>query len=142
MAVELYALLEVLEGSAASLAAKNAREDDISVLNSLLAEEPNYFDNPATLSKLHQQLHAVICEAARNRYLTEAIGRLSSHLSLLQSPTVIPIHRLPCGHAEHGKMIEAISTRNSDAAEKFTREHMRECGRTRIDLMFPEFARR
>ena len=141
----MYALLEALEaleGAAASLAAKNAREDDISVLNSLLADEPNHFDNPATLSKLHQQLHAVICDAARNRYLTEAIGRLSSHLSLLQGPTVIPIHRLPCGHAEHGKIIEAISARNPDAAEKYAREHMKECGRTRIDLLLPEFARR
>src|SRR5712671_1327860 len=61
--LELYAMRQILEGSAARFAAQHANETEIDVLHHLLGELEKHGDNPRMLVSLNRRFHRAICEA-------------------------------------------------------------------------------
>jgi DNA-binding GntR family transcriptional regulator len=133
---ELYALRENLEGMAASLAAIHAAPDEIESLRDYLAQTKDHFDNPQAQHKLNQHLHEAIYDAARNRYLSQALRKLSDSLDLLRGTTYQLAKRPERAYEEHREIIEAIARRDPAAAEAAARGHMREACRIRMRQIF------
>lgn len=132
--LELYAMREVLEGAAARFAAQHASIDEIYVMKGLLDELSAAGDDAPTLARLNAALHRTIYEAARNRYVQEALASLQDALSLLRVTTFSVPERHVSADKEHRDIVDAIEARNPDEAERAARLHIREAQRARLKL--------
>jgi DNA-binding GntR family transcriptional regulator len=133
--LELYAMREILEGSAARFAAQHANEAEIDILHRLLAEFDKHRDDARLLVSLNRRFHGAVCEAAHNRYLTQTLDGMHDALALLHSNTFRVPNRTSESDAEHRRIVLAIEHRDPDAAETAARDHVRQAQRTRFAML-------
>jgi len=133
--MELYAMREVLEGAAARFAAQYALPAEISIMEELLSEFEGASEDAPRLAHINYLLHRTIYEAARNRYMHEALNNLEDALSLLQNTTFSLPERHQSACLEHREIVAAIAARDSDAAEAASRHHIREAQRVRLRML-------
>ncbi len=133
--MELYAMREVLEGAAARFAAQHALPAEIAMMRELTDEFDAAKGNAQLLARINASLHRTIYEAARNRYMHEALNNLEDALSLLQNTTFSLPERHASASAEHRAVVDAIEKRDSDAAESISRAHIREAQRARLRML-------
>src|SRR3954471_3852563 len=81
--VELYAMREILEGSAARFAAMNASPAEIATLYQLQEELRTAAGDDMLHITLNRRFHQAIYEAAHNRYLTQTLESLHDSFALL-----------------------------------------------------------
>jgi DNA-binding GntR family transcriptional regulator len=130
---ELYAMREILEGSAARFAAQHAHPAEIELLYRLQAELAKADDDAVALIKLNRRFHGAIYEAAHNEYLLKALDTLHDSLALLHSTTFRMPNRRADSDEEHRLIVAAIEHRDPAAAEGAAREHIRQAQRTRFE---------
>lgn len=133
--LELYAMREVLEGAAARFAAQHAVAPEIALMKQLLDEFTAAEGDSLKLARLNNALHRTIYEAARNRYMHEALNNLEDALSLLRNTTFSLPERHASADREHRAIVAAIENRDSDAAEAESRRHIREAQRARLSML-------
>lgn len=133
---ELYVLRAVLEGTAAALAAQHASSSEIGAMEDFLRQSETVLNDPAETARLNARFHLVIHDAARNRYLSQALAQMSDTLALLPGTTFEVPGRAALALAEHRAMLEAIVARSPEQAEAAGRAHFRAAGETRIAMMF------
>jgi DNA-binding GntR family transcriptional regulator len=133
--IELYAMREVLEGAAARFAAQHASSGEIAMMLHLLDEFGAAKGNAEKLARLNQALHRTIYEAARNRYMQEALNTLEDALSLLRSTTFTIPDRHASADREHRAIVAAIGSHDSEGAEAASRLHIREALRARLSML-------
>ena len=113
MVTELYAMREVLEGTAAGLS----------------------YD-PAVLMRHNREFHDIIYRSAHNRYLLKSLNALRDSLSLLGATTLGSKTRAAAAQAEHAAIVKAITARDPPAAERLMRGHIRGAYHERLNLLF------
>lgn len=133
--LEVYALRECLEGTAAKLAAQHASPQEIGVMRELLASIKKS-NSPVEIAKANRLFHRSIHEAAHNRYLVQALQQLDDSLALLPGTTYEVAGRSAAANREHQNMLEAIDARDPEWAERAAREHIHESGKVRLRMMF------
>jgi DNA-binding GntR family transcriptional regulator len=134
MIVELYTMREVLEGTAARLAAQHASEAELVTLAEINGAEPAMFGEPKALSRLNRRFHSLIYMSAHNRYLLRNLENLASTVALL--PTMLDLSGRPMeAHREHIEILNAITERRAADAEEAARSHIRSAGRHRVELL-------
>lgn len=133
--MELYQMREVLEGTAAGLAARHASEAEITLLRDLIAADPGDGD-PRALATHNRQFHGTLYRAAHNRYLLKTLNVLSDAMALLGMTTLSLTGRSGTARQEHQEVLEAIEARDQARAEAAARYHIREAQRARLRLMF------
>jgi DNA-binding GntR family transcriptional regulator len=131
--LQLYAMREILEGSAARFAALHATAPEIGLLWRLQKELFNAEHEATALVALNRRLHQAIYEAAHNEYLLQTLSVLHDSFALLNSTTFRVPSRRPESDEEHRQIVEAIEQRNADRAESVAREHIRQAQRTRFE---------
>jgi DNA-binding GntR family transcriptional regulator len=131
--LELYAMREILEGSAARFAARHADPAEIDLLHRLQRELAGAPDDAITLIKLNRRFHQTIYEAAHNQYLTQALDTLHDSLALLHNTTFRMPSRRRESDREHLKIVVAIERRDADEAERAARLHIQQAQRTRFE---------
>ena len=136
--IELYAMREILEGSAARFAAQHAAPFEIASLWHIASKFEREFGDPIRLARTNRELHEGIYEAAHNRYLVRTLNELHDSLALLPNPTFSLEGRAELAAHEHSNMISAIEKRNADRAERLAREHIRMAQEARLAMMFDE----
>ena len=133
--MELYAMREILEGSAARFAAQHAGEEEIARLYRLHETYIAAFGESERLVPLNRRFHHAIHEAAHNRYLTQALEAVHDSIALLHSTTFrVPV-KPDRSDLEHRRIIEAIERRDPDAAEEAARAHIRMARRSRFEML-------
>jgi DNA-binding GntR family transcriptional regulator len=131
--LQLYAMREILEGSAARFAAEHATAPEIALLWRLQKELCKPDHDATALVTLNRRLHQAIYEAAHNQSLLQTLGVLHDSLALLHSTTFrVPSRRLESDE-EHRRIVEAIERHNPDRAEEAARQHIRQAQRTRFE---------
>ena len=131
--LQLYAMREILEGSAARFAAEHATAPEIALLWRLQKELCKPDHDTMALVTLNRRLHQAIYEAAHNQYLIQTLSVLHDSLALLHSTTFrVPSRRLESDE-EHRQIVEAIEQHNPDRAEEAARQHIRQAQRTRFE---------
>ena len=130
---ELYAMREILEGSAARFAARHANEAEIEILYRIQRELAESQGDALTLINLNRRFHQAIYEAAHNQYLLQTLDTLNDSMALLHSATFRVPSRRSDTDEEHRRIVEAVERRNPDAAEQVAREHIRQAQRTRFE---------
>jgi len=131
--LQLYAMREILEGSAARFAAEHATAPEIAVLWRLQKELCKPDHDTMALVTLNRRLHQAIYEAAHNQYLIQTLSVLHDSLALLHSTTFRAPSRRKESDEEHRQIVAAIEQHNPDRAEEAAREHIRQAQRTRFE---------
>lgn len=121
---ELYYMREVLEGTAAGLAARNATVAELKLMRMIVEEEAGLLNSPPDLGRLNYALHQTIQGAARNRYLVTTLNVLRDGMMLISSSNLLSLDRAQTAHAEHLQIVEAIERGDAAGAERAARAHV------------------
>ena len=144
MMTELYLMRDVLEGTAARLAARHASDAEVAVLRDLMEVEAKLGRDARQLARHNQRFHEALYLAAHNRYLLKTLNALRDAMALLGETTYAAPGRAKSALAEHRAIVEAIAAGDAAAAEAAARAHIQGAQRTRIRMMaetphpFPE----
>jgi DNA-binding GntR family transcriptional regulator len=131
--LQLYAMREILEGSAARFAAQHATAADVAILYRLQKELADAKPDALLLVTLNRRFHQAIYEAAHNQYLMQTLNMLHDSFALLHNATFRVPSRRSESDEEHRRIVAAIEKRDPDAAEEAAREHIRQAQRTRFE---------
>lgn len=131
---ELYQMREVLEGTAARMAATHATEPEIALLDDMLTRDSQLLGDPDRLAETNKAFHNHIRNTARNRYLVTMLESLRLSLALLGRTTLAVPGRGAESVAEHRAIVERIAARDPEGAEAAARAHIRAAFRSRIRL--------
>lgn len=129
--MELYEMRAVLEGTAARLAARAASEVELGelvTLNDTLAE----IGTGAEAAHLNRIFHATLLDAAKNRFLSKSMLSLQKTLMILGPTMLSDTDRADAAVAEHRRILDALQSRDGNAAELAMRAHIEASQRLRI----------
>ena len=135
---ELYLIREVLEGTAARLAAQHASAAEIDALGEVLATQPDEDrdTDAAEASRRNAIFHGAIGQAAHNRFLLSAMDGIVNGLLLLGPSTLGLSGRITAAREEHGAILAAIADRDAARAEEAARAHIRAAHRARLRMIY------
>lgn len=136
MVGELYFIREVLEGSAARLAAQHASEVEVAIIEEICDQYRRATGDGAALAMRNRQFHEALYRCAHNRYLVRTLDGLHDALALLGESMLLDPKRAEQTLQEHAEIVEAIKARNPDAAELATRKHIRAAQFARLKRRF------
>lgn len=129
---ELYEMRAILEGSAARFAARAAYDSETSELATINEEMAEAGGAVERLFTLNAQFHAVLLNAARNRFLVRSIQSIQKTLLILGPSTMEEAERASHAVREHEAIIDALRTHDGDAAEAAMRSHIEAAHRVRL----------
>lgn len=136
--MELYAMREMLEGTAARLCARHASDMEILDLAELVERERAIQGDPEAVARHNRRFHEAIRRGAHNRYLVKSLAAVNDSMVLLGRPLMLLPHRAQAALAEHESIAQAIQRRDPEAAEEAARQHVRAAQRERLKRLFPE----
>ncbi len=136
MVTELYAMREVLEGTAAGLAAQHASPAEIHLLQEIVRTGKDLPYDTVVLMRHNREFHDIIYRSAHNRYLLKSLNALRDSLVLLGKTTLGTKSRAAAALAEHAAIVAAITARDQTAAEQLMRKHIRSAYHERLNLLF------
>jgi DNA-binding GntR family transcriptional regulator len=135
MVAELYDMREVLEGTAAGLAARHASEAEIDTLREIVQRDREIGTDPARLARSNRLFHEAMFRCAHNRFLMRFVNSLRQSMVLLGRTTLGIAGRPETARAEHVAIVEAIARRDVEGATAAARAHIRAAYRARLGLM-------
>lgn len=135
MISELYAMREVLEGTAAGLAARHASEVEVSFLREISQRDAQLIE-VRDLVKSNKLFHSTLYRCAHNRYLLKMLSSLQESMMLLGPSTLSNTKRANAAHGEHMAIVEALEARDPKLAEHLARVHIREAYKGRLEAFF------
>lgn len=125
-AVETLEARAVLEGLAARYAARNLTDADLADLRAIVGEMEQCLADGDLLgiSAGNARLHSRLLHIANNRTVTRLIERLHAQHIRSQFRLILVPGRPPRSVAEHRAIVEAVASRDPDAAEAAMRDHL------------------
>ncbi|AHD10571.1 GntR family transcriptional regulator [Phaeobacter gallaeciensis] len=129
---ELYVVRRELEGLAASLAARHATEEEIRVLQEMVASDDAFVDNPTELAKANRRFHEQIHLASHNRYLVQQLNLVHRTMALMATTSLAAEGRGRIAQAEHKSIVSAIEQRDEQAAGRALKDHISVAFMTRL----------
>jgi len=124
--VEIYELRELLESSAARLAAQSMSDADRARLDQILIESRALWDgsDPVKLAARIAEFDVVLFDQVQNGRIRALIENLRAHMTRIGELTAEIPGRIQTSVDEHEKIVEAIAARDPDLAEQRMREHI------------------
>lgn len=133
--MELYAVREVLESTAAALAARNASDMEILALRDMLELEERMVEDPGKLADHNRRFHEAIYYCSHNRYIMKMLESIQTAMLLLQPAGRTGGERRETALLEHRAIVDAIEARDPVASETAIRTHVRRAQQARIKLL-------
>jgi DNA-binding GntR family transcriptional regulator len=134
MTSELYVMREVLEGTAARLAAQHASDVEIAFLREINNRDAQ-LTTAEELAANNRLFHTTLYRCAHNRYLLKTLNSLQESMMLLGRTTLATPGRAETSRAEHHALVEALARRDPEAAEQAARAHIASAYRLRLDSL-------
>ncbi len=132
---ELYAVRGTLEGLAARLAARHASDEEVRVLQGMVAEDQVLIGgDPRALSRANKRFHRQIHLASHNRFLIQQLDLVHRAMALMATTSFAAEGRDVQGLAEHERIASTIAARDGEAAEAALREHISRAFETRLRI--------
>ena len=125
-AVETLEARAVLEGLAARYAARNVTDADIADLRAIVGQMEAHLAEGDLLgiSEGNTRLHSRLLQIANNKTVARLIERLHAQHIRSQFRLILVPGRPPRSVAEHRAIVEAVASRDPDAAEAAMRSHL------------------
>lgn len=133
--MELYAVREVLESTAAGLAARNASDIEIVALRDMLELEERILDDAGKLADHNRRFHEAIYFCSHNRYILKMLEYIQTAMLLLQPAGRTGSERRETALVEHRAIVDAIEARDPAASEAAIRNHVRRAQQARIKIL-------
>jgi DNA-binding GntR family transcriptional regulator len=132
---ELYAVRGTLEGLAARLAARHATDEEVRVLQGMVAADRALIGgDPRALSRANKRFHRQIHLASHNRFLIQQLDLVHRAMALMATTSFAAEGRDVQGLAEHERIAATIAARDGEAAEAALREHISRAFETRLRI--------
>ncbi|MCJ8521554.1 DNA-binding GntR family transcriptional regulator [Pseudorhizobium tarimense] len=131
---ELYAMREELEGVVARYAARYATDAEIGNLEGINQKFAAASADPKLAAQLNRQFHARLYDAARNRYLRQAVEDLQETIALLPDTTFIQEGRTATATEEHVAILSALRNHDPIAAERAAIGHIKTALEVRLAI--------
>ena len=131
---ELYVVRADLEGLAARLAARHATQEEIRVLRDMVEEDRALLGDSKALSRANRRFHKQIHLASHNRYLVQQLDMVHRTMALMATTSLAAEGRGEDALREHGAIVEAIATRDEEAAHQALKDHISQAFVTRLKL--------
>ena len=123
---ELYLVREVLEGTAAAEAARNATPAELAALHDSMAAQAGLRADVQAFAQENKACHGLIYQAAHNRFLVQTLQSLHDSVALL-GPTAIDSPQWVARAIEqHHDIADAIAARDTARAGDAMRRHIRQ----------------
>lgn len=122
---ELYVMREILDSSAARLAAQHAAEAEIAAMEKQITRDKAIVSDALQLAASNRAFHVAIYRAAHNRFLSQLSGALTEALALLGPTTLSAKGRGKQSIVEHAAIVAAIKARDGEVAAEAARRHIR-----------------
>jgi len=125
MVIEVYQMREVLEGTAARLAARHAYDEEIDSMKDII---DSYKAEPGSRKeqiKLNSLFHQTVLNAAHNRYLIRAFEVLPYPVRAHTNSKKSAPERFSVIADEHRAIVDAIAAHDPEAAEAAARDHVK-----------------
>lgn len=135
MIAELYTVREVLEGTAAALAARHASEAEIAALRQIADRDRAYAQEPARLAINNRLFHEALYRSAHNRYLLKTLNALHGSMALVRTSLAYSEERIQLTIKQHQEIVAAIERQDSKAAEEIARTHIQDARKARLGLL-------
>ena len=133
--MELYEMRTVLEGTAARLAARAASPVELEELVAINDEMRAAAGRPEVVIGLNRQVHKLLLDAARNRFLLRAMATVENTLLILGSSSMAKPDRAREAVDEHREVLDALLARDGAAAEAAMRRHMERAQFARLRIL-------
>jgi DNA-binding GntR family transcriptional regulator len=131
---ELYAMREVLEGTAARLASRHASEVEITILRKIVERNAQLSD-PHDLVENHKLFHGTLYRCSHNRYLLKMLRSLHEAMLLLgQSPLSTPSSSALWTN-DHLELVDAIEKHDAESAERIARAQIAAAFSARLSMV-------
>ncbi|MFN7092064.1 MAG: GntR family transcriptional regulator [Allorhizobium sp.] len=131
---ELYAMREELEGVVARFAAHHATDAEIVNLARINDKFAAATGDPKLAAQWNRQFHARLYDAARNRYLRQAVEDLQETIALLPDTTFVQDGRTSTATDEHVDILNAVRNHDPDAAEQAAVKHIKAALEVRLAI--------
>lgn len=124
---EVFKVMAMLEGECARTSAARASETDLAELKSIHAdlEKAAAANDIDGFFEANQAFHQALQRIADNRWLMHVIEDLRKVIKLSRHHSLFSEGRLEQSLAEHRAILDALTARDQDAAERRMREHIR-----------------
>jgi DNA-binding GntR family transcriptional regulator len=132
---ELYAVREVLEGTAAAFAARHASDSEVAVLREIANRDKEIGDDVALIYENNKQFHSTLYSSAHNQFLLKTLRILRGSMALLGKTTLSQPERQKSSIEQHERIVSAIERRAPEEAEQAARAHIRDAHRLRLRLL-------
>ncbi len=129
---ELYVVRAELEGLAARLAAQHAAPEEIRILQNMLVMDRKLVNDPQQLSKANRRFHRQIHLASHNRFLIQQLEMVHRTMALLTTTSLAVEGRGSAALEEHEALVNAIASRDGDAANDALKNHISMAYETRL----------
>jgi DNA-binding GntR family transcriptional regulator len=131
---ELYVVRTELEGLAARLAARHATEEEVRVLQTMIAEDRKIVGDPAALSRTNRRFHRQVHLASHNRFLVQQLDLVHRSMALLATTSLAVEGRGLVALEEHARIVAAIAARDEAGAYDALKFHISKAFETRLLL--------
>ena len=135
MISEIYEIREVLEGTAAAFAARQALDGEVAVLRDIVSRELQIKDDAAALVEHNRIFHEALYRSTHNRYLQKFLNTLRESMALWVHTTLSVPGRSEEALDQHDAIVTAIERRDVLAAEQAARQHIRDAYRLQLKLV-------
>jgi DNA-binding GntR family transcriptional regulator len=137
--MELYAMRELLEVTAARWCAAHATDLELTELEELVRREQRLQGDADELVRHNRRFHDAIHRGAHNRYLTKSLNAVNDSMWLLGRSQMRLAHRAKAALVEHAELCAAIRERDPAAASDAARRHVQAAQTERLKTLFTDY---
>ena len=121
---ELYVVRSELEALAARLAASHATEEEVRFLAALVEEDRELIGDPKALARTNRRFHRQVHLASHNRFLVKQLDLVYRSMALMATTSLAAEGRSAVAVDEHAGIVEAIASKDGDAAYDRLKGHI------------------
>ena len=136
---ELFIMREVLEGTAARLAAQNATDVEIAILRKIVERHAQLTD-PHDLAENHRLFHGTLYRCSHNRYLLRMLRSIHEAMLLLGQSALPGPESAAAWTKVHVELLKALEKRDQDAAERLAKSQIAALFKQRLNTMLTELS--
>jgi DNA-binding GntR family transcriptional regulator len=134
---EVFEIRRVLEGLAAELAVDRITDDELENLERYLVKIAEDIER-SDLNKVVEtdtDFHTLLYQASRNQRLAQIINNLREQIQRFRATSLSHPGRMKEALEEHRKIVEAISSRDSETARRLAQEHIENAENSMMDMI-------
>lgn len=136
---ELFVMREVLEGTAARLAAQNATDVEIAILRKIVERHAQLTD-PHDLAENNRLFRGTLYRCSHNRYLLRMLRSIHEAMLLLGQSAQPGPESTAAWTKTHTELLKALEKRDQETAERLARSQIAALFKQRLNTMLADLS--